>query len=94
MQTLEENRVIKFKNITKKKEGIFANFKVKSMRNGVHIAASLSVDISALELHPGDSIEKIVEQCARLALAELKKSDFQFEAGSEIDSYLGVAQLG
>lgn len=94
MDNLEENRIIRFKNISKKKEGIFANFKVKALRNGVNLTATLSVDISALELHPGDSVEKIVEECARLALTEFKKSDFQFEGTSGIDAFLGVAQLG
>ena len=94
MKHLEENRIIRFKNITKKKEGIFANFKAKAIRNGVSLSATLSVDISVLELHPGDSVEKIVEKCACFALSEFKKSDFRFEGVSGIDAFLGVAQLG
>lgn len=77
---LVENNIIRFKNITKKKDGIFANYKVKALHNGVIISASISVDISALELHPGqDTMEKIVEKCANHGLRELKKVDFEFE---------------
>ena len=92
MKDIAENNVIRFKNISRKKEGFFANFKVNALRNGVTISASISVDMSALELNPGDTIEKIVEECARLSLRELKKADFEFEGMDSIS--LGVAQLG
>lgn len=91
---IAENNVIHFKNISKKKDGIFANFKVKALHNGVAISASISVDITALDLDPNqDTMEKIIEECAKLGMKELKKVDFEF-AGSTKDSYLGVAQLG
>ncbi len=93
---IAENNVIRFKSIVKKKDGIFANFKVKALHNGVIVSASISVDITALDLDPNqDTVEKIVEECAKLGLQELKKADFQFEGMSNLsDSYLGVAQLG
>lgn len=56
-----------------------ANFRVKGIRGGVNFSASISVDLSAAELHPGDVLEKIIEECARLGVNEFKKADFQFE---------------
>lgn len=95
MKNLAENNLIRFTNITRKKEAIFANFKVKGLRNGVVFSASISVDITACELHAGDSLEKIVEECARHGVKEFKKADFQFEGIEAVGSeYLGVAQLG
>lgn len=79
MKDLAENNLIRFKNISKKKETMTANFKVKGLRNGVNFTASISVDLSAAELHPGDVLEKIIEECARLGVNEFKKADFQFE---------------
>jgi hypothetical protein len=95
LKNLAENNLIRFTNISRKKDTICANFKVKGLRNGVVFSASISVDISALELHPGDSLEKIVEECARHGVKEFKKADFQFEGISSVATdYLGVAQLG
>lgn len=82
-------------NVTRKKEAIFANFKVKGLRNGVVFSASISVDITSLDLSSGDPLEKIIEECARHGVKEFKRSDFQFEGVSSLPSeYLGVAQLG
>ena len=79
MKDLAENNLIRFKNISKKKETMYANFKVKGLRAGVDISASISVDLSAAELHPGDVLEKIIEECARIGIAEFKKAEFVFE---------------
>ena len=84
MKDLAENNLIRFKNISKKKETMIANFKVKGLRNGVNFTASISVDLSAAELHPGDVLEKIIEDCARLGVNEFKKADFQFEGLTRI----------
>ena len=84
MEDLAENNLIRFKNISKKKETMIANFKVKGLRNGVNFTASISVDLSAAELHPGDVLEKIIEECARLGVNEFKKADFQFEGLTSI----------
>ncbi len=96
MKNLAENNVIRFTNVTRKKDALYANFRVKGLRNGVIFSASISVDITALELHQGDALEKIVEECARHGLKEFKKADFQFEGLSAVAAgdYLGVAQLG
>jgi hypothetical protein len=79
MTDLAENNLIRFKNISRKKEAIYANFKVKGMRAGVHFSASITVDLSAAEVHPGDVLEKIIEECARIGVKEFKRSEFQFE---------------
>ncbi|PJD95154.1 MAG: hypothetical protein CK425_09505 [Parachlamydia sp.] len=76
---LAQNNLIRFINITKKKDGIFANFKAKGIHSGVVFTASISVDISAAEVHPGDTLEKIIEECARMATQQFKKSELQFE---------------
>ena len=95
MKNLAENNLIRFLNITRKKDAIHANFRVKGLRNGVNFSASISVDISSLELHPGDTLEKIVEECARHGIKEFKKSEIQFEGlASILSDHLGVAQLG
>ena len=79
MKDLAENNLIRFKNITKKKESMYANFNVKGIRAGVNFSASISVDIAAAEVHAGDVLEKIIEECARIGVNEFKKADFQFE---------------
>ena len=95
LKNLAENNLIRFTNVTRKKDSIYANFKVKGLRNGVVFSASIAVDITALELNAGDSLEKIIEDCAKHGVKEFKKADFQFEALSvEPTDYLGVAQLG
>jgi len=84
MKDLAENNLIRFKNITKKKESMYANFNVKGIRAGVNFAASISVDIAAAEVHAGDVLEKIIEECARIGVNEFKKAEFQFEGISVV----------
>lgn len=79
MKDLSENNLIRFKNISRKKDSICANFKVKGIRSGVNFSASISVDISAADVHPGDVLEKIIEECARIGVKEFKQAEFQFE---------------
>ena len=79
MKNLAENNIIRFTNVTRKKDAIFANFKVKGLRNGVVFSSSIAVDITALELDHSDSLEKIVVQCARHGVKEFKKAEFEFE---------------
>jgi hypothetical protein len=95
MKNLAENNLIHFSNITRKKDAIFANFRVKGLRNGVVFSASISVDITSLDLSQADTLEKIVEQCARHGVKEFKKAELSFEPlAISADEYLGVAQLG
>ena len=82
MKNIAENNLIRFINITKKKDGLFANFKVKGLRGGTSFSASISVDLSAAEVDPTDPLEKIIEHCARIAVKEFKKSEMQFEGMS------------
>lgn len=84
MKDLMENNLIRFKNLSRKKEAMFANFKVKGIKGGVNFTASISVDISAAEVHPGDVLEKIIEECARIGVNEFKKAEFEFEGLSKV----------
>ncbi len=84
MKDLIENNLIRFKNLSRKKDAMFANFKVKGIKGGVNFTASISVDISAAEVHPGDVLEKIIKECARIGVNEFKKADFEFEGLSKI----------
>jgi hypothetical protein len=80
MKNLVENNLIRFINITKKKDGLFANFKAKGIKGGTTFSASISVDIAVVEVNPAeDNLEKIIEECARIAVKEFKKSELQFE---------------
>ncbi len=84
MNDLAENNLIRFKNISRKKEAIYANFRVKGVRGGVNFTALISVDIAAAEVHAGDILEKIIEECAKIGLNEFRKAEFQFEGISSI----------
>jgi hypothetical protein len=80
MKNIAENNLIRFINITKKKDGMFANFKVKGIKSGTSFSASISVDIASVEIDlASDNLEKIIEECARVAVKEFKKAEFQFE---------------
>jgi hypothetical protein len=79
MKNIAENNLIRFINITKKKDGLFANFRVKGLRGGTSFSASITVDIAAAEVDPSDPLEKIIEHCARMAVKEFKKTEMQFE---------------
>lgn len=76
---LVENNLIRFKNISKKKEAIFANYRVKGMRKGVIFTANISVDIAAAEMHAGESLEHIIEECAKIGMKEFREAEFTFE---------------
>jgi hypothetical protein len=79
MKNIGENNLIRFSSITKKKDGIFANFKVKGLKGGTSFNSSITVDISSAEVSAIDPLEKIIEECARIASREYKKSEVQFE---------------
>ncbi len=80
MKNIAENNLIRFINVTKKKDGLFANFKVKGIKGGTSFNASIAVDISSVEVNIAeDNLEKIIEECARVAVKEFKKAEFQFE---------------
>ena len=57
---------------------MFANYKVKGIKGGASFSSSISVDISQVEVDPSDSLEKIIEECARVAV-RLSETKLQFE---------------
>lgn len=75
---IAENNLVRFISITKKKEGLFANFRVKRIKGGVFFSSSISVDISQANLDAGEPLEKIIEECARVAV-RLSETKLQFE---------------
>ena len=77
--SLEDNNLIRFTRISKKKEGLFANFTAKGVRGGTAFTANITVDLNSAEVDPGDSLEKIIEECAKIAERDVKKSQLQFE---------------
>ncbi len=77
--SVEHNNLIRFTKITKKKDGMFANFTAKGVKGGTAFTANIAVDLLAAEVDPGDSLEKIIEECARIAERDVKKSNLQFE---------------
>ncbi len=79
MHNLIENNLVRFKNISKTKQGIFVNFQVKGERGGATFTASIAVDLSAAEVSACDSLEMIIERCAQIGLSEFKRCEFQFE---------------
>lgn len=79
MKNISENNLIRFTKITKKKDGMFANFNAKGVQGGTAFTATIAVDLDAAEVDPADSLEKIIEECARIAERDIKKSDLKFE---------------
>ncbi|MEG0036771.1 MAG: hypothetical protein RSB82_00635 [Victivallaceae bacterium] len=79
MKDLMENSLVRFKNIEKNKHGIFVNFKVKGERGGAVFSASISVDINSADLSSVDSLETIIDICAKIGVEEFKKCNFHFE---------------
>ena len=94
MKNIAENNLIRFINITKKKEGLVANFRAKGIKGGAKFSASISVALLDAEVELTDSLEKIIEECAKIAVKEYKNSELQFEGLQPSNLYLGVAQLG
>lgn len=81
---LSENNVIRFINISRRKDGIYANFKVKGQKGGTTLTASIAVDIAVAEVDPADPLEKIIEECAKMAVREVRKSEYSFEGLANI----------
>lgn len=79
MKNIADNHMIRFISISKKKEGMFANFRVKGIKGGAQFSASISVDLSATELTAQDPLEQLIEESAKIAVKEFKKSEMQFE---------------
>ena len=75
---IAENNLVRFISITKKKEGLFANFRVKGMKGGAAFSSSISVDVGQANLGASDSLEKIIEECGKIAV-RLSETKLQFE---------------
>ena len=69
MTTLVENFLIRFINVTKKKEGMFANFKLKGIKGGVFLSASIAVDLASDNVDPADPLEEIIEACNEYSIS-------------------------
>lgn len=82
MKNLSENNLIRFMRIVKKKDGLHAIFKAMGIKGGAHYSATITVDLSAAEMDPTHSLEQIIDQCAKIAVKEFKKSELQFEGVS------------
>lgn len=78
MKNLSENNLVRFISVTKKKDGMFANFRVKGVKNGSIYSASIAVDFSAADVDLADTLENIIEKSAPIAVKQLQ-SDLQFE---------------
>lgn len=78
MNNIAENNLVRFISVTKKKDGLFANFRVKGMRGGATFSSSISVDINQANVHAGDPLEKIIEECSRIAV-RMSETKLQFE---------------
>ena len=80
MKNIAENNQIRFVNIARKKNGMFANFKVTGIRGGTTYNASISVDFSAAEIDMTHPLEQIIDLCAKIAAKDIKESPkYQFE---------------
>ena len=79
MKNIAENNVIRFKNIAKKKEGIFVNFLLTRVKGGTTFKSTICVDMAAAEVDISDPLEAIIEECARVAARDIKEPKYEFE---------------
>ena len=79
MKNIAENNLIRFINISKKKEGIFVNFRAKGIKGGAKFSSSISVSLNDAEVDLTAPLETIIETCAKIAVKESKQADLQFE---------------
>ncbi len=79
MKNLSENNLIRFKNISKKKTGLFANFLMTVVRGGTNIRAVINVDVAAAEVDLSAPMEEIIQKCALIAVKDVKSAECQFE---------------
>jgi hypothetical protein len=79
MKNIAENNLIRFVNITKKKDGLFANFRAKGIKGGTKYSSSISISLQDAEVDLTESLESIIEKSARIAVKEYKSADVQFE---------------
>ncbi len=75
---IAENNLVRFISITKKKDGMFANFRVKGIKGGATFSSSISVDMNQANVDASHSLEKIIAECARIAV-RMSETKLQFE---------------
>jgi hypothetical protein len=75
---IAENNLVRFISITKKKDGMFANFRVKGMKGGATFSSSISVDINQTKVDASEPLEKIIAECGRIAV-KMSETKLQFE---------------
>lgn len=80
---LAENHLVRFISITKKKSGVFANFKVKGIKGGASITSSIAVDVNQANVDFSDPLETIIEECGRIAV-RLSETKLQFEGIAKV----------
>ncbi len=79
LKHLAENNLIRFISVTRKKDGLFVNFRINGIREGTTFNASISVDTAAVEVDLGDPLENIIEACAKMAVKSIQRAEFHFE---------------
>jgi len=84
MKNIAENNLVRFISISKKKTGLFANFRVKGMKGGASFSSSIAVDLSTSEVTAADTLERIIDEAARIAVREFEKSKLEFEGISAV----------
>ena len=75
---IAENYLVRFISITKKKDGIFANFQVKGVKGGATFVSKISVDITQANVDASDTLETIIAKCGELAV-RMSETKLQFE---------------
>jgi len=75
---IAENNLVRFISIAKKKDGLFANFRVKGMKGGATFSSSISVDMNQANVTAADPLEKIIEECSKIAV-RMSETKLQFE---------------
>lgn len=79
MKNIAENNLIRFINITKKKDGLFANFRAKGIKGGAKYSSSITVSLMDAEVELTDSLEAIIEKAAKIAVKDYQSAELQFE---------------
>ncbi len=67
MKNLAENNLVRFLSIVRKKDGLYAKFKVCGIREGTTINTSVLLSIDAAGMDPTKSLEEIIEACGKRA---------------------------
>ena len=95
MKNLAENNLIRFTNITKKKDGHLRQFQSQRASTASSSSASISVDISALNSILAILSKKSSKSAPASASKSSKRPNFSSkDLHIDLISYLGVAQLG